>query len=450
MPDSESTNYPDILGHITDGTRYAVNGAQIALGVRPRVVRVGRPFEAILLIQNVTDSNIDVTTTLQLPEVDLKKKPKRFIAKSGRLLVGLRPAEVGYVTLPVSCLADTAVGDGYKLAMTVEVKVLKKADRVRLPEGGGVVDTDLLTPDSAREIAVLHKIPFSATRRGLFGATLEAPFAVLSSAGVIGQLPDLSPGWVSLWTLSDHRDDRLTLTRHGDLIYKKMLPGLRREKTVNALYKTTQQRFERSGYSIYPIEAHYIAKMLAAVLEMANPTESVFDHLADETLNIAHLLKHGTSHKGTLPLPSWFRGMLRAIEFNPAAAENPITTLTTTLYEDLVRDACRLAFKMMGQVTGEKIGDSADVNEYTNTLVSRLQSADTVLSFNDVYMPLVIGGVILFDRACLPTEKLADSLDDISRAILGRYPDLSAEDRTTYSIIEKVIERARQKYGYQV
>jgi hypothetical protein len=450
MPDAEITNYPDILGYITDGSRYIVSAAQVALGVRPRVVRTGRLFEAILLIQNMSDGDIDVTATLQLPETDLKKKPKRFVAKSERLLVGLRPAEVGYVTLPITCLPDTAIGDGYKLAMTVDVKALKKADRVRLPEGGGAVDLNLLSPGTVDELAALKKAAYSTVRRGMFGTTtLEATFGVLSAGGV-GQIADLTPGWVTLWTLSDHRDDRLTLSRHADLIYTKLLPALRREKTVNALYKTTQQRFERSGYSVYPIEAHYIAKLLAAVLEMANPTENVFDHLADETLNIAHLLKRGTSLKGTLPLPSWFRGMLRAVEFNPAAAESPISALTSTLYDDLLKDACRLAFKMMARVTGEKIGDEADVEEYISALIARLQAPDTVLRFNDVYMPLVIGGVILFDRACLPSEKLGDSLNEIGRALVGRYPEIGTEDRATYTVVEKVIERARQKYGYQV
>src|SRR5258708_3512400 len=86
-------NYPDLLGSITGGARYNINVAQVALGLRPRNVRAGRTFEVILLIQNATDVDIDVTATLQLPPQDTKKKPKRFIAKSERLVVGLRPAE---------------------------------------------------------------------------------------------------------------------------------------------------------------------------------------------------------------------------------------------------------------------------------------------------------------------------------------------------------------------
>lgn len=448
MAEAAQSNYPDILGYITGGARYNASVAQIALGVRPRIVRAGRPFEAILLIQNTIDANVDVTATLQLPEVDLKKKPKRFIAKSERLLVGLRPAEMGYVTLPLTCLPDTAVGEGYRLAMSVDVKPLNKGNRIRTADGGGSFDAENMSGETLDTLAGLCKLTYSTSRRGMFGSVLEAQFGVLSAG--LGQIADLSPGWVSLWTMSNLRDDRMLLERHGDRIYHKLLPALRRERIVNPLYKTTQQRFERSGYSVYPIEAHYIAKLLAAVLEMANPHDSTFDHLAEEHLNVAHLLKRGSNQSGALSLPLWFRGILKVVDYDPAAAEAPIAVLTTSLYDELLRDACRLAFKMIAQVTGEKIGDDSDVSAYIDSLVNKLQTGETPFHFSDVYMPLVIGGVILFDRACLPDEKLGDSLNAISSALQGRRAEISADDQTAFNIVEKVIERARQKYGYQV
>ena len=126
---TDTTNYPDILGYITGGERCNINVVQLALAVRPRVVRAGRPFETILLVQNASDVDVDVTASLTLPEVDAKKQKGRFLSKKNRLLVGVRPAEVGYVVLPMSSLPDTAVNDGYKIEMEIGVKPLKKPTR---------------------------------------------------------------------------------------------------------------------------------------------------------------------------------------------------------------------------------------------------------------------------------------------------------------------------------
>ena len=69
MPDSSALNYPDILGFITGGPRLNAGVVQIALATRPRVVRAGRPFEAILLIQNACDANAVSYTHLTLPTI---------------------------------------------------------------------------------------------------------------------------------------------------------------------------------------------------------------------------------------------------------------------------------------------------------------------------------------------------------------------------------------------
>ena len=102
MSDSQPDNLPDLLGAVTGGDRLNLDVMQCALGVRPSSIPAGKPFEAILLLQNASDVNVDVTAVVRLPEQDAKGKRNRFIVKRERLVVGLRPAEVGYMTLPLS------------------------------------------------------------------------------------------------------------------------------------------------------------------------------------------------------------------------------------------------------------------------------------------------------------------------------------------------------------
>jgi len=444
-----STNYPDILGSITGGARYNVNVAQVALGLRPRNVRAGRPFEVILIIQNASDVDIDVTATLQLPAQDAKKKPKRFIAKSERLVVGLRPAEVGYVMLPVNSLPDTAIGEGYKVGVGIDVKAHGKPRRVRANDGGGEVKPEYLSEDTVGKLTDLKKLSYSTNRRGLMGTVVEAPFNILSAQ--IGQLVDLKAAWVSLWKMSDHHDDSLLLTQYAEKLQTLVLPKLKRESLYPPLYETTLQRFQQSGYDIRPPEAHYITKLLVYILELAVPDESAHDYLKDPHYDVQLALKRVLrGEQDALTLPAWCKGMLKAIEANPTTAvEQPAVALANTGYEELLRDAMRLGFQMITTSTGEKMGSEQDMQEYADRLIGKLRSDKPTLSFSDVYLPLLMGGVIIYDRAVLKAEKMGEMLTELSRILKSRYAEINADDDMVYHLAEQIVDRALQKFGYR-
>ena len=444
-----STNYPDILGGITGGARYNVNVAQVALGLRPRNVRAGRPFEVILLIQNASDVDIDVTATLQLPQQDAKKKPKRFIAKSERLVVGLRPAEVGYVMLPVNSLPDTAIGEGYKVGVGIDVKTQGKPRRVRANDGGGQVNPEYLTEDTVTKLNDLKKLSYSTNRRGLMGTVLEAPFNILSAQ--IGHLIDLKPAWVSLWKMSDHHDDSLLLTQYAEKLQTLVLPKLKRESLYPPLYEATAQRFQQSGYDLKQPEIHYITKLLVYILELAAPEDNSRDYLKDPHYDVQLALKKVLrGEQDALTLPAWCKGMLKAIEANPTVAvEQPAVALASTGYEELLRDAMRLGFQMITTSTGEKMGSDEDMQEYANRLIGKIQAGKPVLSFSDVYLPLLMGGVIIYDRAVLKAEKMGEMLTELSRIVKSRYAEINADDDMVYHLAEQVVDRALQKFGYR-
>lgn len=441
-------NYPDVLGSITGGARYTVNVAQVALAVRPRNVRAGRPFEVILVIQNTADVDIDVTATLQLPQ-DAKKKPNRFIAKSERLVVGLRPAEVGYVALPVNCLPDTAISDSYKVGVSVDVKAQgNKPKRVRSNDGGGVVEPEYLNDEAVEKINDLKKLSYSTSRRGFMGSVLEAPFNVLSAQ--IGQLADLKAQWVSLWKISDLRDDRLLLTRYAQPLQTILLPRLKRDILYTPLYQTTEDRFRQAGYALQPSEAHYITKLLVYVLEMAAPEENTTDRIYDERLDVSLAIKRFQRGETDKPvLPAWCKGMLKAIDTNPSSAEQPAVALAGQVYDELLRDAMRFAFHLITTTTGEQMGSEEDITDYIEKWISKIQSGKASMSFSDVYLPLLLGGVIIYDRAILKTEKVGEMLTELSRHVKSRYAEVSADDEMVYRITEQIVDRAFQKFGYR-
>ncbi len=433
MPDSP--NYPDILGLITGGDRCNIGMAQVAVAVRPRLVRAGRPFEVILLVQNAADSVIDVSMALQLPSVDAHRKPDRFIGKTQRLVVEVKAAEVGYVMLPVTTLPDTAISDDYKIGVEIEVRTPGKANRIRSNEGGGAVDTDFLSDETKTAIDALRIVNFSTEKRRGRGI-IDVGLTVMS--GTVGKIPDLTPGWVSVCKVSDYQDDRLLLERYGTLVQVNTLPRLKRQLLLQPLIETTESRFKAAGFPLKEAEATAIAKLMTLVLEYATPRVTAHGAIVARGYDVEGLLGRDSFEQDKPPvLPHWFRGMLGTIEIDARAATHPAQVITRYLYDDLLRDAVDLGFDLITEATGENFGSSEEQDAYREQLIDLLK-AKNGLDFNRVYLPLVMGGILISDQIAIAKENPAELLNAIGMTLEDRFEKLSADEQPIYTMANRI------------
>jgi len=109
----------------------------------------------------------------------------------------------------------------------------------------------------------------------------------------------------------------------------------------------------------------------------------------------------------------------------------------------------RLGFQMITTSTGEKMGSEDDMREYGEKLIGKLQTGQPGLKFSDVYLPLLLGGVIIYDRAVLKTEQVGDMLTELSRIVKSRYAEVNTNNDMVYHMTEQVVDRALQKFGYR-
>nr|AUN37596.1 hypothetical protein [uncultured bacterium] len=443
MPDS--VNYPDVLGLITGGQRCNINSAQVALAVRPRIVRAGRPFEVLLLVQNASDGEIDVTLTLHLPAVDAKKQHDRFITQTQRLVVGVKGAEIGYVVLPVTTLSDTAISDGYKIGLEVEIKALGKASRIRSAVGGAPVPFQRLSEATQATIEALKTLTWYADKhRNL----LEAPVTIMS--GSVGKMTDFTPGWVNLCKLSDFGDNRLLLHAFGPMVQTLTLPKLKRAVLFKPLLDTTDARFAEAGYPLKAAETTAIAKLLTLVLEYATPRFNAHGNMAARNFDVEALLMRDPSSFEAAPvLPNWFQGFLAMLERDERAANLPAQAITRYLYEDLLRDAVNLGFDLVNEATGEDLGSAEEQSLYREQLISALTNK-TGLDFNRVYLPLVMGGLLINDQLILGKENPAELLRELGAALEVRNRELGETDQAIYTMTNTILARAGQRYGFYV
>jgi hypothetical protein len=442
---SDSPNYPDVLGLITGGQRCNLGAAQVAVAVRPRVVRAGRPFEIIALVQNASDTPLDVVLTLHLPGTDAKRQRDRFVTKSQRLVVTVKGAETGYVVLPVTTLADTAVSDAYKIGVEFDVKALGKGSRIRTNEGGGLVPLEMMRDETRAAIDALKPLAFYTSKQ-MMRSLIEVPVTVMS--GSLGALADFTPGWVSLANVSDYGDSRLLLHFYGPTVQVNTLPKLKRSLVYKPLLETTQGRFAEAGYPLKDGEATAIAKLMTLVLEYATPRFNAHGNIAARNFDVEALLMRDPSSFDAPPvLPYWFRGFLGTLEQDERAATYPEQVIPRYLYDALLRDAADLGFDLVNEATGEDLGSAEEQALYREQITAFL-AKKSGLDFNQVYLPLVMGGLLVNDQIALQGEPPTELLHQVSQALQERFNELRETDHAIYAMTNTIIARAGQRFGF--
>jgi hypothetical protein len=426
-----TTSFPDILGYITDGARANFGVVQAALGVRPRTIPVGRPFEVLLLLQNLSDVQVDVTATLHLP--------KNFVSKKTRLVVGLAAAEVGYVVLPVLAQPDAGVGSVQKIGVEVDAKPQSKPGRARDANGGVPIDMAGAGALLAK-LNEVKQVTFSAAKR-MGRNILDAPVQLVAAKP--GDKVDLNAGWVSLWTMSDVADDAVLLKRYAELFQFRVLRQLKRENTVKPLTEATQARFEAAGFTLKGGEAAMIAKLMALILEYAAPQDNSHNPLEAGIYNLSPLLSGSAQ-----PMPRWVPGMLRALARDERVAAHAPQIVTKTLYEDLLRDALDLAFSLVETATGEDLGSEQEMQDYSDRVVQSL-STKTGIDFVHVYLPLVLGGLLINDQIAASDENMIELIRQMWLVLDERRFECGDDDQPVVDMAEMIIERVLQKYGYR-
>lgn len=443
-----SVNYPDILGAITKGVRANAGAVQVALAARPAVPRAGRPFEVILLVQNATDADLEVAAAITLPDMDARKQKARFAVKAGRVTVGVKAAEMGYLVLPVFVAPDAAPAPNYKLSVEVDAKPLTKATRLRAEAGGGAVEVQFVSAALKDKIVGLRALAYSvAKRQGRNAVDLTFDLAPANP----GDAPSGEPaaGWVSVCKVSDYKDDRYLLHRYGNILQIKTLPQLKRAAIYEPLVQTTSTRFEAAGYPLKHAEAGLIAKLLTLILEYASPRHTGHGHIAAGIYNADSLISLDPFTLENKPyIPHWMRAYVSAIERDARSADHALPVLTRYIYEDVLRDGVDYAFELIETDSGEDVGSAEERENYREKLIAKLK-AKAGLDFSTVYLPLVMGGMIVSDRVMLPKESPSDLLKEVSHALESRIHECEPDD-PIFSLSQDILWRTGQKYGIKL
>jgi len=438
-------NFPDLLGEVTDGKRVNIGLVQVALAIRPRVIRAGRPFETIMFVQNASDVAVDFMARVRLPDRDAEGKKERFVCKVDKLVIGLEPAQVGYLVLPVSTLPDTAISADYSITMDVKMKPASdaKPKRVRFENGGGMVVPEHLGEGINEKLDELTHLNWTAEKVGGLRSTgLEVKFGLMS--GTVGKIADLKPGWESLWTMADLVDNALLLQKFRKQIATKVLPALTAEQLYSTAVIAVGDNFEKAGFTLSKWERIVLAKMMSLVLVFAAPNK--VQELVAGDYNMRPKLEDDADFNN-LNLPHWMGDFLNLINREPRALQAPVKAIFQLCFEGLMRDATQLAFDRIEVALGESLGSAKEHKTYIKQLMEDYEA--NKLGFTNVYLPLVLGGITAADMVVLPNDNMEDAVHDLRAMVDARRSQFHNDDTAgLFQIIDRLMEKVLLKYGY--
>jgi len=447
MSEKQAVNYPDVLGFITKGEFHSVGPVQMALAIRPPAVKAGKPFEVIMVMQNTIDAPVDVILSLQLPNKDAKGQKDRFLLGAERLVVGLESAEVGYAMLPMSSLPDTAPSDNYTVGMDVSVKALHKGERIRDDKQAEAKFNPKTLPADRKELLRdLINLKFSTQKRGfLRGNALETPLTILP--GKIGSPLKFEAGWQSLWTVEDATSSDPLLDKYREMMLHRIVPLFTRKKLYKPIKEKVAEVFADSNYPLTDIEVLCITKLMVLIMEYAQSTETEQGILEAGIYNIEAYLK-GIEIEQDEPrqYPYWLDKFLRVMVRDERVMKVPIKGLVHFAFFELMHDAMIYGFQIMERQTGMDLGTIEEMESYATNVRDELQNKEPV-TFSKAYVPLVLGGVIAFDRVMMSDEKLSEGLDGLRYMLNDRVDERDDDNEMFFDIAKRVISLSLQKYG---
>jgi hypothetical protein len=236
---------------------------------------------------------------------------------------------------------------------------------------------------------------------------------------------------------------------YGPLLASRLLPQCRREALVPLLTRATQHYFERAGYSLHAAEAGIMAKVLGLILEYGVPEDTHHGSIAAGRWALTPLINRGYDPAWNPPVPHWVRALLQVVEDEPRAVGQLPAAVAGPVYTALIRDAVLYGFELVENATGEEMGSPAERDAYAAEVVTMIEQRQG-MDFSRVFFPLGMAGILINDLLLLSTEKPADLLHGLARALEQREPNLLQEEIPVLDMTTKLLDRVALKYGFRV
>ena len=400
-----STEYPDLLGDLVEAReRFDVNGVHYLMELRPSTIAPGEMTRLRIWLQSCWNVPVHVSVGVRLPEQEVPT----FTVIQEQTDVPLEPAEVGEVVIPIACTAETEPGE-FALTTALVVKAETRGQYIRSKEHAGHLGETHLRFTSGMSLASAVGIGYIARTQPECNLTLTVggpPRPVPS--------PELIPTYLSHWTV-----DELTLLgkarQHVNDRRLYLLPQVTRHALYLSFLEESQARLKDAALPLHVAEAIFLAKILTYTVEYFMQRTD----LQDAILIPAYMLA--------------FRHDLQR--------EDPVLLIVRADYARIVRLAASLSFGMLQRRIGRDMWTLEEQLAVTDLVADRVEHGGA-LPAEFLYLPLLLGSLMIASEVQMSGEDLNQSLDSFAKARQQRSADFE-HNQDLVTLLDRLEQQVR-------
>jgi hypothetical protein len=398
------SEYPDVLGDLVESRqRFEVNGVHYVMALDPPTIAPGETTRLRTWLQSCWDVPVQFSVSIHLPT---HPTPALSIIQK-QTDVPLQAAEVGELAVPIACGAEALPGD-YVVSVLVQAKFERRGLYIRSQKTKGQLGETLLSFTTRTGLAPVMGLGFMARTQ----AEQEFSLHVQGPAQPLPQ-PDLTPTFLSHWTVDDLPIQGKTRQYVNDQrLY--LLPQLTRQALYVAFLEESQARFRDAGLPLHIGEVLFLAKILTYTAEyfLRNPDRQ------DAVLIPAYVL----AYRHDLPM------------------NNPVFLITRADYGRLARLAISLSFGLLRQRLKHDPWTMEEQMAVADLVTDRVERGG-LLPAEFLYLPLLLGGLMVAGEVQMPGEKLSQSLGLLAQARQKRTNEL-AENPEMVALFDQLLALA--------
>jgi hypothetical protein len=372
--------YPDVMNDLTAAQqRFGAGCVQYLAAFEAGPCPAGGVANLVLTLQNTVDAPARLVVRFSPPRLRGKLRRKAealFLIEESALRLTLREGEVGQVIVPVGVALEVPAGS-YDLYVRVEAVTHESAQRARADRSENQTQGLKIRDPQGLGISQLLSWGYETQHQAEQSVSLEVV------AGESQEGAELSPRYVSAWTPDDWT--LVTLARR-ELNDRRIhiLPDLVAPRLFVDFLRESKAVFGEVGIQLELGEALFVAKMLTY-------TATYF-----------------------MTVPAWQECLLVPI-LAYAQAEGLSTVDLRPLvsgvgYPHVLELAIALAFSLVEGSLGREPWLPVEPRALRD-LILQCQSTGTPLPVEFLYLPLILGGMVVAHELVLEGEKVQQSLD---------------------------------------
>jgi len=394
--------YPDILGEFVDARqRFEADGVQYRVYLEPDSVKAGEITALCFVMQSVVDSPVEFSLTLGLPKTS--KKLQGFKVAESQIQVTLAPGQVRELKITIQPV-DVPARD-YSVRLNLRGKAGRRVQRIRPPKSKGRMPKtpiqDLVGLELASSIGV-----------GYTSKTEKRPTVQLKVRDRAEPAEsDLSPALVELWKAED-LDLQVRATKEFNDRRLPVVSSLTQPVLFAAMLNESRQRLAAVGIQPTVGESIFLSKILTHTTKL---------FLSDEAL------------QDGLFVPTFQRLLASEVPF-----DNATWLLMKFGYEHIVNLAVALSFGLLENHRKERIWPLQEQRAARDFIIRQLKDRDA-LPIDMLYVPLIMGGILVNNQVVLEGEDVQGSLATIKKSRDLRQSELSQGDEQAMRVLDELL-----------